>query len=126
MSVRQITAVALLALASFTSAQKKGVEVPAEQAVIGSDTVAGCFSSLGDMEFDSSDNYNAQGYCAPNCRDKGLPVGATYLKRCYCGHKLPNKKSLLDDSKCNEPCPGFDLQACKFPCACNVCVCMTR
>lgn len=112
MSVRQITAVALLALASFTNAQKKGVEVPAEQAVIGSDTVAGCFSSLGDMTLDSSDKYNAQGYCGPNCRDKGFPVGATYLKQCFCGHKMPNKKTLLDDSKCNEPCPGFDPQAC--------------
>lgn len=112
MSVRKITAVAILALASLAGAQKKGVEVPAEQAVQGTDTVAGCFSSLGDMKPDSTDKYNAQGYCAPRCRDLGKPVGATYLKQCYCGTKLPNKKTLLPDSKCNEPCPGFDPQAC--------------
>ncbi|GAP85152.2 putative transmembrane alpha-helix domain-containing protein [Rosellinia necatrix] len=111
MSVRQITTMAMLALASFASAQK-GVEVPAEQPVTGTDTVAGCFSSLGDMTLDSTDKYNAQGYCGPVCREKGKPVGATYLKNCYCGTKMPNHKTLLDDSKCNEPCPGFDLQAC--------------
>ncbi|KAI0517810.1 hypothetical protein F5B22DRAFT_602562 [Xylaria bambusicola] len=113
MSLRQIATVAVLALASFTvTADKKGVELPAEQPVQGTDTVAGCFSDLGDMKLDSTDKYNAQGYCAPVCRDKGKPVGATYLKACYCGTKLPHKSTLLDDSKCNEPCPGFDPQAC--------------
>ncbi|KAI1429020.1 hypothetical protein F5Y12DRAFT_710570 [Xylaria sp. FL1777] len=113
MSLRQIAAVAVLALASFTIADgKKGVEVPAQQAVQGTDTVAGCYSSLGDMTLDSTDNYNTQGSCAGICRDKQKPVGATYLKACYCGTKLPNSKTLLDDSKCNEPCPGYDPQAC--------------
>ncbi|KAJ8129958.1 hypothetical protein O1611_g3673 [Lasiodiplodia mahajangana] len=111
MSLRQITAVAVLALASF-AAGKKGVEVPAQQAVTGTDTVAGCYSSLGDMIIDSYDEYNAQGYCAPRCRDKGKPVGATYLKACFCGTKMPNSKTLVSDSKCNEPCPGYDIQAC--------------
>lgn len=111
MSLRQISTVAVLALASFTIA-KKGVEVPAQQAVTGTDTVAGCFSSLGDMKVDSFSEYNAQGYCGPNCRNKSMPVGATYLKACYCGTKMPNKKTLLPDSKCNEPCPGYDIQAC--------------
>lgn len=112
MSVRKIATVAILAFASLAGAQKKGVELPAEQPVQGTDTVAGCFSSLGDMKPDSMYKYNAQGYCAPRCRDLGKPVGATYLKQCYCGTKLPNKKTLLPDSKCNEPCPGFDPQAC--------------
>lgn len=116
MSFRQITTVAILAMASLSmAADKKGVQVPAEQAVFGTDTVAGCYSDLGDMKMDSTDLYNAQGYCAPVCRDKGKPVGATYLKACYCGTKLPNKKTLLDDSKCNEPCPGYDSQACMLP-----------
>ncbi|KAI0965579.1 hypothetical protein F4678DRAFT_331345 [Xylaria arbuscula] len=112
MSIRQMTAVAVLALASFVVDAKKGVEVAAQQAVQGTDTVAGCYSSLGDMTLDSSDEYNAQGYCAPNCRKKNKPVGATYLKNCYCGTKLPSENDLLDDSKCNEPCPGYDPQAC--------------
>ncbi|KAI1293125.1 hypothetical protein F5Y03DRAFT_334774 [Xylaria venustula] len=112
MSIRQITAVAVLALASFMVDAKKGVEVAAQQAVQGTDTVAGCYSSLGDMTLDSTNEYNAQGYCAPNCRKKNKPVGATYLKDCYCGTKLPSKDDLLDDSKCNEPCPGYDPQAC--------------
>lgn len=115
MSLRQFTAIAVLALASFAPVTaKKGVEVPAQQAVTGTDTVAGCYSSLGDMTEDSTDEYNAQGYCAPRCRDQGKPVGATYLKACYCGTKMPNSKTLLADSKCNEPCPGYDIQACRF------------
>ncbi|KAI0409342.1 hypothetical protein F4802DRAFT_593618 [Xylaria palmicola] len=111
MSVRQIMAVAVLALASLTSAEK-GVEVPAQQPELGSDTVAGCFSSLADMTLDNTGKWNTQGACAPKCRTQGFPVGATYAKNCYCGNKMPNKKTLVDDSKCNEPCPGFDQQAC--------------
>ncbi|KAI0538563.1 hypothetical protein GGR58DRAFT_501069 [Xylaria digitata] len=116
MSLRQIAAAAVLALASFTSAatdeDKKGVQKPAEQAVYGSDTVAGCFSSIADMTLLTTDNFNSQGYCAPRCRNKGKPVGATYLKACYCGTKLPNSQQLLNDTKCNEPCPGYDPEAC--------------
>ncbi|KAJ8104911.1 hypothetical protein ONZ43_g7634 [Nemania bipapillata] len=113
MSLRQLTTVAMLALASIsTVTAKKGVELPAQQAVTGSDTVAGCYSSLGDMTVDSYNEYNAQGYCGPTCRKKGKPVGATYLKACYCGTKMPNEKTLVADSRCNEPCPGYDIQAC--------------
>ncbi|KAI0189546.1 hypothetical protein EV127DRAFT_104919 [Xylaria flabelliformis] len=112
MSLRQIMSVAVLALAPLTRAYDKGVEVPATQPILGTDTVAGCYSSLGDMTMDSTDKYNAQGYCAPNCRDKGFPVGATYAKACYCGTKMPNHLTLVNDTKCNEPCPGFDKQAC--------------
>ncbi|KAI0438643.1 hypothetical protein F4803DRAFT_84978 [Xylaria telfairii] len=112
MSLRQIMAVAVLALTPLTNAYDKGVEVPAQQALLGTDTVAGCYSSLGDMTLDSTDKYNAQGYCAPVCRDKGKPVGATYAKACYCGTKMPNHQTLVNDTMCNEPCPGFDKQAC--------------
>ncbi|TRX95948.1 hypothetical protein FHL15_003090 [Xylaria flabelliformis] len=103
--------VAVLALAPLTQAYDKGVEVPVQQPILGTDTVAGCYSSLGDMTMDSTDKYNAQGYCAPNCRDKGFPVGATYAKACFCGTKMPNHLTLVNDTKCNEPCPGFDKQA---------------
>ncbi|RYC57280.1 hypothetical protein CHU98_g8925 [Xylaria longipes] len=112
MSLRQVMAVAVLALAPLTYAYDKGVEVPPQQALLGTDTVAGCFSTLGDMTLDSTDKYNAQGYCAPRCRDKGKPVGATYAQACYCGTKMPNHVTLVNDTKCNEPCPGFDKQAC--------------
>ncbi|KAI0465732.1 hypothetical protein F4859DRAFT_347290 [Xylaria cf. heliscus] len=112
MSLRQIMAVAVLALTPLAGAYDKGVEVPAQQAVLGTDTVAGCYSSLGGMTMDSTDPYNAQGYCAPVCRDKGFPVGATYAKACYCGDKMPNHQTLVNDTKCNEPCPGYDKQAC--------------
>ncbi|KAI3325732.1 hypothetical protein HD806DRAFT_533397 [Xylariaceae sp. AK1471] len=111
MSFRQITTVAVLALASISSA-KKGVEKPAGQPTIGTDVVVGCFSSLGGMKLQTTYMFNTQSYCAPICRKNGMPVGATYARECYCGSKLPNNKTLLDDSKCNEPCPGFDTDAC--------------
>ncbi|KAI8631463.1 hypothetical protein F5Y19DRAFT_396910 [Xylariaceae sp. FL1651] len=111
MSFRQITTIAIIALGSFSNAQK-GVEVPAQQPVSGTDTVAGCFSSVGTMNLQSSYEFNSQGKCAPICRSMGKQVGATYLHDCYCGTLLPNQKYLLNDSKCNEPCPGFDKQAC--------------
>jgi cell wall integrity and stress response component len=111
MSFQRFTAVAVFALASFSNAAK-GVEKPAEPAILGTDTVAGCFSSLADMVKQYSAEYNTQGKCAIACRGINMPVGATYAKVCYCGTLLPNHNTLLNDTKCNEPCPGFDAEAC--------------
>ncbi|KAI2634600.1 hypothetical protein GGS21DRAFT_111076 [Xylaria nigripes] len=112
MSFRQITALVVLSMASFVAADQKGVELPAQPPSLGSDTVAGCFSSLGDMILDSTNDFNTQGSCAQICREKSKPVGATYAKACFCGTLMPNKKTLLPDTSCNEPCPGYDPQAC--------------
>ncbi|KAI1812217.1 hypothetical protein GGS20DRAFT_587760 [Poronia punctata] len=110
MSVRQITAAAILAMASFGNATTK--QLPIGIPSLGTDTVAGCYDSLADMEQVASWKYNTQGWCSEKCRKKDKPVGATYSRTCYCGDKLPNLKNLLNDSKCNEPCPGFGDQAC--------------
>jgi cell wall integrity and stress response component len=104
---------AVLALASISSAQK-GVEKPAQQPTLNADTVAGCFSSLADMKLNATYKFNAQSWCVTQCRKMGKLVGATYSQNCYCGTLLPNNKTLLDDSKCNEPCPGYDTEACMF------------
>ena len=111
MSLRQFTAAAILAFASLGRATK---EVPAGIPTLGTDTVAGCFNALADMTLVATWKYNTQGWCSEQCRNKNKPVGATYSKACYCGTKLPNQKNLLNDSKCNEPCPGFGDQACAF------------
>jgi cell wall integrity and stress response component len=111
MSLRQFTAAAVLAFASLGLATK---EVPAGIPTLGTDTVAGCFNALADMTLVATWEYNTQGWCSKQCRSKNKPVGATYSKACYCGTKLPNQKNLLNDSKCNEPCPGFGDQACTF------------
>lgn len=115
MSFRQITAVALLALASITSAAElppQGVQVPAEPPALGPDTVAGCFSSLGDMKLETSYQFNSQSYCATQCRKKGKLMGASQAKNCFCGDKIPFHGTLLNDTQCNQPCPGFGEQAC--------------
>ncbi|KAI1493806.1 hypothetical protein F5X96DRAFT_686314 [Biscogniauxia mediterranea] len=110
MSLRKFTVVAALALASVTSAAN--LEVAAQTPVLGQDTVHGCYGSLGSLTLDSKPDFNSQGKCVGICKAKEKNVAATYSNECYCGDVYPNSDDLLDDSKCTEPCPGFDTQAC--------------
>ncbi|KAI1807548.1 hypothetical protein F4811DRAFT_477681 [Daldinia bambusicola] len=110
MSFRQFAVAAILALAPLTSA--KNLEQPAEDPIPGTDTVHGCYKSTGNLKLAQSIKYNSQGACTTLCRGKQALVAATYATDCYCGDQYPSKADLVDDEKCNEPCPGFDLQAC--------------
>ncbi|KAI5922006.1 hypothetical protein F4810DRAFT_712042 [Camillea tinctor] len=113
MSLRKFTFAAALAFASVaTAATTSNLEVPASTPVLGSDTVHGCYGSLGSLKLDSSPDFNSQGKCVGICKTKGHTVAATFSDQCYCGDTYPNSADLLDDSKCTEPCPGFDTQAC--------------
>ncbi|KAI0389267.1 hypothetical protein F5Y17DRAFT_135312 [Xylariaceae sp. FL0594] len=115
MSLRLVAAAVALAFSSLGHAAGQtgpAKEVPAGTPSLGTDTVAGCFNALADMKLVATNEFNAQGLCARQCRESNKPVGATYSRFCYCGTMLPNKKNLLDDSKCNEPCPGYGTQAC--------------
>ncbi|CAJ2509021.1 Uu.00g140470.m01.CDS01 [Anthostomella pinea] len=111
MSFRRVTAAAILALATFAFADN--LEVAAQTPTLGSDTVHGCYSDIGPLKFDSKPDFNSQGACVKVCRDeKKHAVAATYADSCFCGDSYPPKSALVDDSKCNEPCPGYDTQAC--------------
>ncbi|KAI1871553.1 uncharacterized protein JN550_004547 [Neoarthrinium moseri] len=109
MSLRLFTVSALLAVSSLVSATK---EVAASEPKVGTDTVHGCYSSLGNLVLNATSKFNTQGLCATACRGMDKVVGASFSESCYCGDKYPPKNTLVDDSECTEPCPGFGDEAC--------------
>lgn len=112
MSLRQYIVAAVLAGASLVSAQNLQ---PAPQSPIrGTETVRGCFSSFGELEllYDDPDIFNSRGECNTRCRGDNKNVAATSLNACYCGDKYPPSGAKVADTRCSEPCPGFDQEAC--------------
>lgn len=83
-------------------------------------TVQGCFKKPKDdkdpdwpLEFVEIRDYNEKAGCSKTCTDRGLPVAATSGgNECYCGKMYPAQKFLVDDSKCNQYCTGYDWEAC--------------
>ncbi|KAH6648958.1 hypothetical protein BKA67DRAFT_661894 [Truncatella angustata] len=88
------------------------LETSAEDPVIGTDTVHGCYSSVGELKLNKTNEFNARGLCASLCRDADANVAATQGSKCYCGQKYPAASTLVDDSQCDEPCPGYSAEAC--------------
>ncbi|KAK0729489.1 wsc domain protein [Lasiosphaeris hirsuta] len=91
-----------------------GVQEPSAQPTLNVITVQGCFSSPGDLVFNSTLQFNTKGSCAQDiCFALGYPVSATSGgNQCYCGKKYPPKDKIANDSKCNIGCTGYNLQAC--------------
>ncbi|KAJ9148677.1 Cell wall integrity and stress response component 1 [Pleurostoma richardsiae] len=99
---------------SSASTTSKGVEEPSAMPTLGAQIVQGCFSSYGELVFNSKQEYNSKSKCAHDiCYAAGkLVAGTTGGNQCYCGDKYPPKISLANDSDCNAPCTGYDPQAC--------------
>ncbi|KAI2603722.1 hypothetical protein GGR54DRAFT_644461 [Hypoxylon sp. NC1633] len=109
MSFRRFAIAAVMALASLSSATKeKAPQTP----IAGTDTVHGCYKSVGTMVSQGTVPFNTQGICTQMCRDKKLVAGAANAGECWCGDEYPNKADLVDDDLCTEPCPGFGDDAC--------------
>ncbi|KAI1087983.1 hypothetical protein F5B19DRAFT_499416 [Rostrohypoxylon terebratum] len=109
MSLRQFTVAAVLALATLSTATK---EKAAQDPIVGTDTVHGCYKSVGTMTHQNTDTFNSQGACAGLCRSKNFVAGASNAEDCWCGDEYPNKADLVDDDQCTEPCPGYGDDAC--------------
>ncbi|RYO84195.1 hypothetical protein DL766_008277 [Monosporascus sp. MC13-8B] len=111
MSLRQYVVAAVLAGASVASA---GLQPPPQSPIRGTETVRGCFSSVGELKllYDDKNIYNSRGKCNEKCRAQDKNVAATILDACYCGDKYPPSSAKVADNKCSEPCPGFDKEAC--------------
>jgi cell wall integrity and stress response component len=110
MSLRFIALTGLLALTNVVRATT--TEVAAEDPVKGTDTVHGCYGNVDNLTLNSTNEFNTQGLCSTACRGMSKAVGAAYSSDCYCGDEYPPLNTLLDDSECTEPCPGYDTQAC--------------
>lgn len=108
---RQFTLAAILALASFTLADDPTEKAP-QKPISGTDTVHGCYGSLGTMTKLATIDFNTQGECTRRCRNENKVAAASNRKDCYCGDEYPNGADLVADDKCTEPCPGFGTDAC--------------
>lgn len=102
-------------VAASATQTDNATESAAQDAVIGTSTVHGCYSSVGDLTFGQSETFNTEGLCSEYCSNQGSYVAATQDKACYCGSTYPPTSALVDDSECSTACPGFDAEACGGP-----------
>lgn len=118
MSFRRFVVAALLAAAPLAAATGKGFQGPPEDPVSGTPTRYGCMSSKGELtkvelEIEKDNNtFNSKGKCNTACRALSKNVAATQADLCFCGDKYPPESSMVEDKKCNEPCPGYGDEAC--------------
>ncbi|SPO03283.1 related to cell wall integrity and stress response component 1 [Cephalotrichum gorgonifer] len=80
----------------------------------GAETSQGCFSDLGELK--DTEEYKAEGVSSGFCKNLALKVKAKVFAmkggHCYFGQTYPPKDTLVDDSKCDFPCPGYGLESC--------------
>ncbi|KAK5661572.1 hypothetical protein OQA88_9667 [Cercophora sp. LCS_1] len=96
-----------------TPTTAKGVQEPSTAPMLNVLTPQGCYSDSGTMNHTSTPQFNTKGLCSDTCLPLGFKVSATSGgNQCWCGNEYPIEDSLVDDKKCNVPCPGFDKQAC--------------
>lgn len=110
-----LAAVIATALPAYAaSATTANIEEPSAAPTLGAQVVQGCFNSWGNLIFNSTPDFNTKSACAVDlCYAGGFKVAATSGgNQCYCGNEYPPKNSLVDDSKCDVPCPGYGTQAC--------------
>lgn len=112
-----LVAVGVVALPDHLARALVAVEEPSGVPQPMVPVVQGCFSSSGDLEFNSAPKYNSKDECGNKlCQKLGKKVAATTQgQKCYCGDSYPPKSTLVDDKMCNISCTGFGEQACKLP-----------
>ncbi|RGP81046.1 hypothetical protein FLONG3_835 [Fusarium longipes] len=111
-----ITKSGLLALVIVGAAQvnaKVKLQPPAEYPEINTLTPQGCFSALpSEANRVQQSSFMTTGQCWENCKKDHNSVAILSGNNCYCAETYPAKSSLVDDSQCNSPCPGYPREAC--------------
>lgn len=92
--------------------QAKGKQSPSEFPLEGAPKSQGCYSSVGNMTLHKAVDKMSSGTCNQACKDDKFWVSGLKGSSCYCGFALPPKGDLVDDKKCNYPCPWYDPEAC--------------
>ncbi|KKY33527.1 putative wsc domain containing protein [Diaporthe ampelina] len=107
-------AIAIVLPAYAATTTSANLEEPSAAPTLGAQVVQGCFSSWGNLIFNSTPDFNTKSACAYDlCYAGGFKVAATSGgNQCYCGNEYPPKSTIVDDSNCDVPCPGYGVQAC--------------
>lgn len=113
------SALVLWGAANTPSALAKVIQPPVVPAVSGQPTSQGCYASVGrwreGISSESKDGtrmYNSPNWCNHRCTKEKSPVAALQRNACYCLDAYPPRSLLVDDDRCNRPCPAYPVYAC--------------
>lgn len=95
-----------------TTTGEKGKQSPSAFPILGSAMSQGCFSSAGKLEKIKQPEFMAMGSCTKDCIKMNMTVSGISGNDCYCGNSYPAVNTLVDDAKCNYPCPFYPIEAC--------------
>ncbi|RFN44156.1 protein slg1 [Fusarium flagelliforme] len=113
MAVTKFGFLTLLTMGAAQVSGRRQIQTPAQSPVLNEMTSQGCFSALpSDAEPHGSGAFLASGACWDSCTKKNKNVSITSGSTCYCSDNYPAKSSLVDDSSCDWPCPGYAMEAC--------------
>jgi cell wall integrity and stress response component len=113
MAITKFGLFTLLAMGAAQVSGRRQLQTPAQSPVLNQMTSQGCFSTLpSDAESHGSGSFLASGECWNSCTKENKNVAITSGSTCYCSDNYPAKSSLLDDSSCDWPCPGYAMEAC--------------
>ncbi|KAF4967559.1 hypothetical protein FSARC_4944 [Fusarium sarcochroum] len=102
----------VIATASFIGVQASSLQGPVVEPVLNQVSVQGCWKSNGNMTKEYSGTDTSSGDCTDRCKKKKNLVAATQGAVCYCGDLYPEEGDIVDDDKCNWPCPAYGKEAC--------------
>ncbi|KAH7113995.1 hypothetical protein B0J13DRAFT_574049 [Dactylonectria estremocensis] len=85
---------------------------PTSVAVPGRLTSQGCYGSLPAVALGEHMVFASVGACSNRCMQRYKSVTILHLDVCFCSDTYPPRRSLVDDARCNSPCPGYAMEAC--------------
>ncbi|GFP54938.1 hypothetical protein ACSS6W_002838 [Trichoderma asperelloides] len=93
---------------------RANLQVPSAPPVPGAVRSQGCWSSRGNMTATTAVKATevSSGSCNKYCTAQKFAVSGLQADVCYCGMVYPPADDVVDDSKCNFPCPGYGNEAC--------------
>ncbi|KAJ4138528.1 hypothetical protein NW768_002366 [Fusarium equiseti] len=93
---------------------RPGQQHPIQSAALGRISQQGCFSSIPiTLGSPNSSSQNSWDSCSKRCRDEEhKPVALVRGRFCYCADTYPPIHTLMEDERCDDPCPGFGFYAC--------------
>ncbi|KAK2591604.1 hypothetical protein QQS21_010701 [Conoideocrella luteorostrata] len=105
---------AILAATGVHAVDPPPKQSPIAVEAFGSKTPQGCYSSIGNMTVHAPipASEMSTGSCNDVCKADKFWVAAMRSGTCWCGFVYPPEKDVVDDSKCNIPCPAYPLEAC--------------
>ncbi|KAI1382299.1 hypothetical protein F4677DRAFT_21893 [Hypoxylon crocopeplum] len=76
-------------------------------------TYAGCFTSPTGLEYNARSVFQSVGLCSRQCSSSNrLVMGVTNRTDCLCSDVAPPPSSMVEESWCDSPCPGYAVDTC--------------